>query len=168
MATRETLHYITDPTAAQLDAAAQLINSTLKRPLRIGPFQRAPLFVLALSETSEVVGVAAIRKLKGNAAEIGYIAVDATYHRQGVATRLTQIVISEAKRRGIQLLYAWVEKPNVASSGNLKKSGFRFFGDYVKRPGKSSVKSWFYLPLSEEIDCDSVMDAVTSGKTRVE
>lgn len=162
------IHYVALPTPGQLDAAARLIDSTLKRPLRIRPFQKSLFFVLALNATAEVAGVAAIKKRKGNAAEIGHIAVDGLYRRQGIATRLTQIVIAEATRQRIQLLYAWVKKSNVASTGNLEKSGFCFWGNYVKRPGRSSVKSWFYLPLSTEVDCNSVMEAVTNGRTRVE
>ena len=168
MATLETIHYITLPTPDQLDAAARLIGSTLKRPLKIRPFQRAPFFVVALDPTGQVVGVAAIRKLKGNAGEFGYFAVDVTYRRLGIGTRLTQTVISEARQRGLQLLYAWVEKANVASMGNLEKCGFRLFGNYVKRPGRSPVKAWVYLPLSTAIDSNSTMEEITSGLTRVE
>jgi len=170
MATLKTIHYITPPTQDQLGAAARLIDSTLEHSLKLSRFQRAPVVVVALDATLKVVGVAAIRKVKvrANAAEIGYFAVDATYRRQGIATRLTQMVVSEARRLGIDLLYAWVEHANIASSDNLKKSGFRFFGNYVRRPGKSNVRSWLYLPLSSAVDSNAVMEGITKSLTRVE
>ena len=167
MSTLETIHYTTPPTPDQLEAAACLIDSTLNRPMKRGRFHRAPFFVVALNTRAEVVGVAAIRRMKRGVAEFGHLAVDEAYRRQGIGTRLTERVISEARRQKIPMLYAWVEKTNVASMDNLGNFEFRLFGDYVRRPGKSVVKSWLYLPLSTEIDCNAVMEEIVSHLTKV-
>lgn len=168
MSKRENIQYSKLPTPDQLEAAARLIDSTLHRPLKRRAFHRAAVFVLALNATAEVVGVAGIRRVKRGSGEFGFFAVDEAYRQQGIGTRLTESVIAEARRREIQMLYAWVEKTNLASMRTLEKCGFLSFGDYAKRPGRTVVKSWIYLPLSPEADCRSMMKEITSGLTRVE
>ena len=143
-------------------------SGQLKRPLKIRRFQKSRLIVVALNEESVVVGVSTIRKGTGVVAKMANLTVDERYRRQGIATRLTEIRIAEARNQQIELLFARIKKTNVASIGNLQKAGFKLWGSFVKPPGTGSAVSWFYLPLSPQVDWSSVLQPLTDGRVRVD
>lgn len=166
------IRYTLSATPEQLAAAARLIDASgqLKRPLKVDRFLKSRVIAVALDEGGEILGVGVIKKTRKESrhiAESGNLVVQERCRGQGIASRLMEIRIEEARRQGIELLYAKVRKSNAAPRGILQRAGFRLWGDFVKPPGTGSAASWFYLPLTPEIDARALMEELTRGRIRV-
>lgn len=161
----EPITFITNPNPQQLEAAADLVDEGIerKRPLKRNRFRKARVIVLVLNDRGQVVGEGAVMKSKGSVAEIGAV-VHPDYRAQGTAKRVLQILLQEAMKQDIALLYARVRPTNVAAIRLVKRANFQFWGDYVKT---NTTFSWFYLPLSTNINAEEIMRQKTANRTRV-
>lgn len=141
----ENIKYSTSPTEQQLEQAASLINNggQLVISLNGNKLDDGTILVVVALDGDKVVGTASIKK--GN--EIGYLMVDPSYRRYGIARQLTDIRINYAKSHNIPLIYSSIRKDNVASINNIKSMGFTHAGD-KKSPYSSNILSYFYLPIN--------------------
>ena len=92
----------------------------------------------------------AVKERQGRIAEVGYLIVHTDHRRKGIAQELTRRRIEAARAQGLELLFTNVRRNNVESVGNLRKAGFRFWGDFFSAYNTGRVISWYYYPLQDE------------------
>jgi L-amino acid N-acyltransferase YncA len=164
IASAKAVTFLTTPSPHQLEVAAALVDAggQRKRPVKRNRFRKARAVVLVLNDRGQVVGVGAVKRSKSNVAEVGDAVLLPDYRPYGTAKRTFQILLQEAMKQGIDVLYAKVRPTNVAPLGLLKRARFQFWGNYVKI---NTVFSWWYLPLSPDVDAEEIMRQHTAGLT---
>jgi GNAT superfamily N-acetyltransferase len=162
------IHYTIAPNDEQLAAAADLIDygGQLAEKLDRYRFQQSSVIVVAF-EDAKVVGVAAVKRRRGDAAETGYLVVHKNYRRIGIGNYLLTRRIEESRKQGLAFLYTNVRAMNEESIGNLKKSGFQFWGNFISRYGTPHIISWFFYPLIDQVDFHARMKVLTDGMKSV-
>lgn len=158
-----TLNYSANPTAAQRTEAADLIDSggQLAEKLDRTKFARSCVVVVALEKIGRVVGVGAVKKRRGNIAEVGYLIVDPNFRRRHIAQELTRRRIEAAREAGLELLFTNIRSDNIESLGNLRKAGFIFWGDFMSAYHTGRVISWYYFPLRAGGQCEAHLARLT-------
>ena len=166
---RMAVTYSSAPTEDQLEQAADLVDSggQLAAKLDRTKFRRSSVLVVALDNGGTVVGAAAVKPRQGAIAETGYLIVRPDHRRQGIAEQLTERRIDEARRKGIALLFSNVRRDNEPSIGNLRKTKFQHWGDFVSAYGTDHVISWFYCSLDPNRDAHADLKNLTDGLKRV-
>ena len=164
IASAKTVTFITTPSPEQLEAAAALVDAggQRKRPVKRSRFRKARAVVLVLNDHSQVVGMAAVKRSKSNVAEVGDAVLLPDYRPHGTAKRAFQVLLQEAMKQGVDVLYAKVRPTNVAPLGLLKRAKFQLWGNYSKT---NTVFSWLYLPLSPSVNAEEIMRQYTAGLT---
>jgi len=74
--------------------------------------------------------------------ELGNIAVDAEWRRQGVATRLISVALDRARERGIRDVYLEVRRTNTGAQRVYRRLGFHQVGvrrDYYVKPVEDAL-----------------------------
>lgn len=97
--------------------------------------------VIVADRGGEVAGYAAVW-FAADEGELGDIAVDPDHRRSGVATRLVEAVMQEARRRGAQQLFLQVRESNRPALRLYRATGFRKVGrrrDYYRSPTEDAI-----------------------------
>lgn len=90
-------------------------------------------------EDSELIGCGALKELDSRSGEVKSMRTAKTHRRKGVASKILERIIKEAKRRGYDCLYLETGSfPEFASARALYiRYGFEFgkpFGEYIDDP----------------------------------
>ena len=128
------IRYTLSPTPEQVDAGGRIVETSgqLKKPLNLEKFRKSCVISAALNPDGEVVGIGTIKKRRGTVAESGFVAVRDDYRRQGIAARLSKLRIEEARRIGIQLLWARTKPHNKGAIASALQANFERFGQFKK------------------------------------
>ncbi|MBV7317339.1 GNAT family N-acetyltransferase [Shewanella sp. NIFS-20-20] len=133
-------------------------------PLDHDSFCRSRAVIVALKTDGSLVGCAAIKEGAGDVAEMGYLVVHPDYRRQGIAQRLTQERVRRARAVGVKLLWATVRDENQASKANLLKAGWTFWHSFYSVRGTGNIIDWFYMPLMDDVDVDTMMQTLVGSR----
>lgn len=143
--------YVIQPAAPLLEQAMDLLDTRtnvahlLDRPAFLSAF-----FTVVAMDNDKVVGVATIKGGEASAKELGFLMVDPTYRRQGIAAALTSHRLRYAQEQGVSLLYSVIKESNLPSISNMQKHNFHFFGRYQSAMGSGLWFDWYYFPLHSE------------------
>ena len=82
----------------------------------------------------KVVASAEIRKRKGHQKHVGVlgIAVKSGYRRLGIATKLIEALLDEAKKQGLKVIVLDVYEKNLPALNLYKRMGFKEVGEFQK------------------------------------
>ena len=152
-----------------LALAATLVDSRddNAHPLDHEYFFHSRAVILAKTNEGDIVGCAAIKAGSGIVGELGYLVVSPCYRCQGIAQGLTLKRIEVAKSLGIAILFATIRAENTSSRANLLKAGFQFWRDYLSIRGTGNTVGWYYLPLKEHVDVETVMQSLVGNRVPV-
>ncbi len=96
-----------------------------------------PAGFLRLRNSDEV-----IQQLGPNTLELQRLYIYSRFHGQGVANKLMEVYLSEARTRGVEWLWLGVWERNYRAQAFYKKWGFEKFGEHVFQMGDDPQIDW--------------------------
>jgi len=159
------VYQTSDFSDSDLNQACDLVNSAEQLTITLTPQRLKEIFFLVLAKAGDqVVGVSCI-KADASVAEIGYTAVSVDFRRRRIGTRLTEVLLENAKNLGVPILSGLVHAANHANCAKLEKLEFTLASEY-RSPLSGEMMRWYAYVIDDSLDAAKIMQEFLDARMR--